>query len=404
MRYWSLLLAAGFLFSLGVVAYAPLDDDWWLPNYVTTQNGAIDRLESAAADLDAIAHEQAELAGEVRRKAAAGEDGPELIRSYGRRAAGLRTRAEADRAALKELADTRFLPERTGAAATLADEAIGAESRAEQLLQALKIADAPEPLDAATSALNAAAAELASARAEADVSASTMGRAIDHLFVLLLIITGVVFILTEAALVYVMWRYAARPGHKALYSHGSQRLEVIWTLVPAVILIFIAFYQIGTWADIKFRSRVPKGPALAHVTARQFQWETRYPGEDGVVGTADDLFTTNDFHFVKGKPTRIDLKTGDVIHSFFLPQLRVKQDALPGLSIPVWFDADKAGNYELVCAELCGWGHYKMRAKAVAHESQAEFDEWQRNATREQNRDTPAQGVSVAAEEGNRTR
>jgi cytochrome c oxidase subunit 2 len=98
----------------------------------------------------------------------------------------------------------------------------------------------------------------------------------------------------------------------------------------------------------------------------------------------------NDLHFVKNKPALINLKTQDVLHSFFLPQFRIKQDAVPGLTIPVWFDSDQSGQFELVCAELCGWGHYKMRSKVTVHETQSQFDDWMRNQLREQARDQVA--------------
>jgi cytochrome c oxidase subunit 2 len=127
-------------------------------------------------------------------------------------------------------------------------------------------------------------------------------------------------------------------------------------------------------------------PPLAEVTARQFQWVIRYPGDDGKLNTRDDLFTYNDLHFVKNKQALIYLKSSDVIHSFYLPHLRIKQDAVPGLSIPVWFDSDTAGEFELVCAELCGWGHYKMRGRVTIHETQAEFDKWLGDQITEQNR------------------
>jgi len=206
---------------------------------------------------------------------------------------------------------------------------------------------------------------------------STLGRQVDHLFWIILWITGIVFIGTQVALVWATFRYADdRPGRRAEYFHGSQRLEVIWTIIPAAILVFIALYQMGTWADIKFRSQMYKVQPIAEVTARQFQWVFRYPGPDGRLHTPDDLFTVNDFHFVKKTPTLIQLKSGDVLHSFFLPQMRIKQDAVPGLTIPVWFDSDTAGPFELVCAELCGWGHYKMRGKVYVHDTQADFQKW----------------------------
>jgi cytochrome c oxidase subunit 2 len=223
-------------------------------------------------------------------------------------------------------------------------------------------------------------------------SVSSAGKQIDSLFVIVLLITGIVFIGTQIALTYVTFRYVdtGEATRKASYFHGSQRLEVIWTIIPSAILVFIALYQMGTWANIKFRSAAPKVQPLAEVTGRQFQWVIRYPGNDGKLNTKDDLHMVNDLHFVKGRPALIYLKSSDVIHSFFLPQFRIKQDAVPGLTIPVWFDTDQAGHYELVCAELCGWGHYKMRGNVTVHETQQQFDEWLDSALKEQARDQVA--------------
>ena len=120
---------------------------------------------------------------------------------------------------------------------------------------------------------------------------STFGREIDNLFVIILWITGIVFIGTQIVLVWAQYRFVdeldaqGKPVRQAQYFHGSQRLEVIWTIIPAAILVFIAFYQMGTWASIKFRSAAPKVPALAEITARQFQWVIRYPGPDGKLNT-----------------------------------------------------------------------------------------------------------------------
>jgi cytochrome c oxidase subunit 2 len=216
---------------------------------------------------------------------------------------------------------------------------------------------------------------------------STFGRDIDSLFVIILWITGIVFIGTQVVLVWAAYRFADdRPGRVATYFHGSQRLEVVWTIIPSAILVFIALYQMGTWASIKFKSAMPKVQPLAEVTARQFQWVMLYPGPDGKLHTPDDLHLVNDLHFVKDRTALIFLRSSDVLHSFFLPQMRIKQDAVPGLTIPVWFDCDRAGPYDLVCAELCGWGHYKMRGQVTVHETQAEFDEWMKRALDEQNR------------------
>lgn len=215
----------------------------------------------------------------------------------------------------------------------------------------------------------------------------SFGAEVDHLFVIILVITGLVFIGTQIALVYVTWKYGAKQGKRASYQHGSQRLEVIWTIIPAAILVFIALYQMGTWTKIKFRSAQPKVKPIAEVTARQFQWKIKYPGADGKLNTPDDIHLVNDFHFVKNTPTVIHLKSEDVLHSFFLPNMRVKQDAVPGLTIPVWFDSDTSGTFDLVCTELCGWGHYKMRGVVTVHETQKDFDEWLQRTALEQSRD-----------------
>jgi cytochrome c oxidase subunit 2 len=232
---------------------------------------------------------------------------------------------------------------------------------------------------------------------------STFGREIDSLFVIILVITGITFIGTQVILVWVAHRYAderdasGKPLRAAQYFHGSQRLEVIWTIIPAAILVFIALYQMGTWASIKFRSAAPRVAPLAEITGRQFQWVMRYPGPDGKLNTPDDLFTQNDLHFVKNQTALIYLKSSDVIHSFFLPQMRIKQDAVPGITIPVWFDADTAGKYELVCAELCGWGHYKMRGNVTVHETDEGFQKWLDEKLAEQNR---SQLTMAAEQEG----
>ncbi len=221
---------------------------------------------------------------------------------------------------------------------------------------------------------------------------SAFGREIDNLFLIILFITGAVFIGTQVVLVYSSYKFVdemdehGKPKRAATYSHGNNRLEVIWTIIPGAILVFLAVYQVGTWASIKFRSAAPRVAPLAEITARQFQWVIRYPGPDGRLNSPDDLVVVNDFHFVKNKQTLIYLKSSDVLHSFYLPHLRIKQDAVPGLTIPVWFDSDTAGSFEIACAELCGWGHYKMRGKVTIHETETDFQRWVSDQLTEQNK------------------
>lgn len=204
---------------------------------------------------------------------------------------------------------------------------------------------------------------------------SEHGYQIDHLFNFILVLTGVVFLVTEVALFWFLWRYDAATNRDPVkYMHGSHNLEVIWTILPAATLLFIAIYQMNAWADVKMR--VPKDlPPTLEVTARQFEWRLRYPGPDGKLGTIDDIYHVNDMHIPANEEVLIHLKSMDVLHDLFLPHLRIKQDAVPGMSIPVWFKAKDVGTFDLVCAELCGWGHYKMKGR-VTIQSRAEYDQW----------------------------
>ena len=221
---------------------------------------------------------------------------------------------------------------------------------------------------------------------------STLGRRIDDLFYLILWIVSVTFIATQVVMGYVLWRGATiKPEEKVLFSHGSHSLEVIWTIVPSGILLFLALYQMDVWAKYRVKSFSPtKTEPVAEVTARQFEWRIRYPARGKTLQPTpqpDDVYTVNELHVPTGRPVSISLRTDDVQHSFFVPELRVKQDAVPGLVIPVWFDVlqrrtgDRA--YELVCAELCGWGHYKMKARVFA-ESDEEFEAWRERIAHEQ--------------------
>lgn len=241
---------------------------------------------------------------------------------------------------------------------------------------------------------------------------SPLGERIDDLFYMILIITTITFVGTQAALGYVLFAGARRTeqpveaeggeGERAWFTHGSHNLEVMWTIVPAGILLFIALYQMDVWAEYRVRDSFPKqvqsGP-LAEVTARQFEWRIRYPGIDENGNPLPlmpdpqptDLYTVNDLRLPSGQPVMINLRSEDVQHSFFLPELRVKQDAVPGLVIPVWFEAKKSAEYALLCAELCGWGHYKMKARFVA-EPESQWREWLRDLHAAQNDDGVPEG------------
>jgi cytochrome c oxidase subunit 2 len=188
---------------------------------------------------------------------------------------------------------------------------------------------------------------------------STYGAEIDRLFYFIYYLTGVTFILVQATLLVFVFAYRSRPGRRATYTHGNTQLEIVWTVIPALILGGLALASRSTWADIK--SRQPATDFVIQVTAKQFNWEVAFPGPDGELNTEDDVIMDNDFHVPVGKVVLIQLRSRDVIHSFFIPNLRLKQDAVPGRDIPVWFEATKAGKYEIPCAELCGFGHSGMK-------------------------------------------
>jgi cytochrome c oxidase subunit II len=273
---------------------------------------------------------------------------------------------------------------------------------------------------------------------------------IDFLFYVILYITGFFFVLTEGLLVAFMFRYAteggkpAQPGPSVVAQmlkpvtsilNEPHKIELAWTLVPAAILLYIAFAQVSTWADVKYNSRFPdfvvksgkKVAVVAEVSARQFEWRMRYPshkrmtaflsgkdldGDDkkdydtfGKYPQIDDVHVVNELHAIKNHPSLVHLSTRDVIHSFNLnPHLHIKQDALPGKVLPVWFIATKSNTkfggqkserwvdepiWDIACAELCGWGHFRMVGRLHVHETQEDFLDWLKHAEAEQNRRSP---------------
>jgi cytochrome c oxidase subunit II len=206
---------------------------------------------------------------------------------------------------------------------------------------------------------------------------STYGAEIDALYYLILGITGVIFVGVQALLIYFVIRYRHRPGRKAEYRLGNTRAEIIWTTIPFIILVLLAFRSREVWVDIRDPDRFPTDAVEILVHAQQFEWLVTYPGEDGEFGTATDFEIRNRIHIPVGEPVVVHLSAEDVIHSFFLPEFRVKQDAVPGMTIPVWFEATRTGEFPLGCAELCGLGHYRMRG-TVTVQSPEEFEAWQR--------------------------
>lgn len=204
---------------------------------------------------------------------------------------------------------------------------------------------------------------------------STFGPRIDQMFYLIYYITGATFALVTALLIAFLILYRHQDGRRATYTHGNTTLEIIWTIVPALILIVLAFMSKAQWDAIK--KNAPPADVTVQVTAKQFNWEILYPGPDGKFGTADDFQVDNDLHVPVNKVVHVLLHSKDVIHSFFVPTLRLKQDALPGREIRVWFEATKPGEYEIPCAELCGFGHSGMKGTLYVHDA-AGYDAWRK--------------------------
>ncbi len=202
---------------------------------------------------------------------------------------------------------------------------------------------------------------------------STYGNDIDRLFYLIYYITGATFLLVAVTMVAFLILYRQREGRPARYTHGNTTLEIIWTIVPAVILVVLSFMSQATWGHVK--GHMPPADVHVQVTAKQFNWEVTYPGPDKKLGTEDDLEMENEVHVPVNKVILVHLKSKDVIHSFFLPNFRLKQDAVPGREIQAWFQATKPGRYELPCAELCGFGHSGMRGWVYVHPAD-EYDKW----------------------------
>ena len=171
---------------------------------------------------------------------------------------------------------------------------------------------------------------------------STYGQHIDALFYGIYYLTGATFFLVEILLVWFLIKYRARPGRRAIYSHGNTTLEIIWTIVPAVILVVLGIISNHWWVVI--RGPAPEPNYHVEVTGKQFNWEIRYSGPDAEFDTEDDFKLDNEMHIPVDTVIRVTLKSKDVIHSFFLPNLRFKQDAVPGRSIEVWFEATKVGS------------------------------------------------------------
>ena len=218
---------------------------------------------------------------------------------------------------------------------------------------------------------------------------SKHGAAIDHLFNLIFILTGIIFIGTGLVLGWTLWRFGEDKNQKPVkYTHGSRSLEITWSIIPGIILIFLSVYQMEVWAERKMErpmrqtasAAVEPVPPLCRVIARQFGWTFQYAGKDEQLDTHDDFYSISELCVPTDKQIVLQIESEDVLHSFFIPRMRIKQDVVPGMVQYCWFVATKTGKADIMCTELCGWGHYKMKAELTVL-SQEDFEKWLANKT-----------------------
>lgn len=225
---------------------------------------------------------------------------------------------------------------------------------------------------------------------------SEAARQIDAQFGLTLVITGVAFVLAEGLLGWFILKYRDRPGRIVSYLHGNNAIEIGSAVVVGILFITLAVMGLGVWKEVHFPG-TRAGALPIEITGEQFAWNIRYAGPDGLFGRTspelydptanpvglapddpagkDDVVTLNALSVPVDRPIELRLRSKDVLHSFFMPVLRIKQDTVPGMEIPLPFEAEKAGTYEVACAELCGLGHYRMRGLLQVLEPGA-FESW----------------------------
>ena len=239
-------------------------------------------------------------------------------------------------------------------------------------------------------------------------AASVQGEKIDTMLYITLVITGIVFFLTQILLFWFAYKYQESDKRKAFYYPHNNKLELLWTAVPAIFLTVLVGFGLFYW--FKITGDAPKDAMVVEVTGKQFGWEFRYPGKDKILGKKyykyvdetkgnplgqvwddpanhDDIYMQQEMHLVVNKPVKLIIGAKDVIHDVGLAQFRMKMDAVPGTPTTMWFTPkfttkqmqEKTGDpefvYEISCDQMCGKGHTGMRGVIVV-ETQAEFDAW----------------------------
>lgn len=238
--------------------------------------------------------------------------------------------------------------------------------------------------------------------------ASDHGVLIDRMLYITIALTGIVFVVTQVALFWFSYKYQESDNRKAFFYPHNNKLELIWTVIPAITLTVLVGFGLFYW--FKITGDAPKDAMQVEVVGKQFGWEFRYPGKDGILGKKyfknidpannnpvgqiwedpanhDDIFMEQEMHLVVNKPVKLVIGAKDVIHDVGLAHFRMKMDAVPGTPTTMWFTpkyttkqmAEKTGKanftYEISCDQMCGQGHWSMRGVIVV-ETQEEFDAW----------------------------
>ena len=228
--------------------------------------------------------------------------------------------------------------------------------------------------------------------------ASEHGAGIDRMLHFTMLSTGILIAAGHVVLGYILWRFGGR--ERIGFRLASRKTERRWSLAAGVCMAVIAeggvlALGLPVWKQY-FATAAPANALTIEVTTEQFAWNVRYAGPDGIFGRTDaklitldnplgmdaadtrgkdDIVGLNVLHAIVNRPVKIRLRSKDVLHSFFLPNLRVKQDSVPGMTIDFWFTPTRAGRFELACAELCGFGHYEMKGVLIV-QSPEEWARW----------------------------
>ncbi len=197
--------------------------------------------------------------------------------------------------------------------------------------------------------------------------ASTAAPKIDQLLDVMIVLSSFVFSLVMVMLFYALWKFKAKPGDESDGEpiHGNTRLEVAWTVIPTIIVLFGAGYS---WSVLNDIEEPAKDPLTVDVFSQQYAWSFGYPGKDNV-------WSEGELHVPLDRQVHFKMHAQDVIHSFWVPEWRIKKDNVPGITTTAIVTPDKLGTYQLICTELCGFGHSTMRAKVVV-ETPADFRKW----------------------------